>query len=467
VSPAALSPIAAARARHPLASVAARTGIWLPARSGAVTVRCVLPAHGHPDRSPSLRLYLNDDRYFCFGCGSKGGVVQWARDLTGTDVAGAIKVLDSGAPLTPAWPPGLPPGPIDLARGGQAGRAGRPHTGAAVSPRAESPDLARTPPGRALAALAAAWDYCTRPPARDRAAAYLAARGVDVRLVEACTGRAEAGYAPARPDGLAAALTRRGFTADELVDAGLARRYPARAWLADFYRGRVLLPLRDDQGHVVGFAGRDVTGHGPKYLNPPATAVYDKSLILYRPLPAAPGGQVVVVEGTIDALAIAAAAIAAGQAGRFCPVTQSGRELSDAQLGWLARCGRPVVLGFDGDSAGMDSASRYVAEAARAGLPVHVTILPGGHDPASWLAGCGPGGLAAWDITSPPGTGPRPVPGLAWARSHAAAAGQRHPGPFAPARPGRATVDRNHPAAGTGTVPGGDLAVETPPAVSM
>jgi DNA primase len=142
-----------------------------------------------------------------------------------------------------------------------------------------------------LAALAAAWDYHTRPPLRDRAAAYLATRGVNVKLMEACTGRAEAGYAPARPDGLATALTRRGCTADELVDAGLARRYPGRAGLAGFYRGRVLLPLRDDQGHVVGFAGRDLTGHGPKYLNPPATTVYGKSLVLYRPLPVALGGR--------------------------------------------------------------------------------------------------------------------------------------------------------------------------------
>ncbi|HYZ54172.1 MAG TPA: hypothetical protein VE733_11835, partial [Streptosporangiaceae bacterium] len=103
----------------------------------------------------------------------------------------------------------------------------------------------------------------------------------------------------------------------------------------------------------------------------------------------------------------------------------------------------------------------------RIGLPVHVTTLPGGHDPASWLAGCGPTGLAAWDISSLPGTGPRPVPGQAWARSHAAAAGQHHPGPFTPARLGRADVGGNHPAAGMGTVPGGDLAAEAPPTVSI
>jgi DNA primase len=457
VRAAGLSPVEAARARHPLASVAARTGITLPVRGGAVTVRCVLPAHGHPDRSPSLRLYLDDGRYFCFGCGSKGDVVQWARDLTGTGVMDAIRVLDSGAPLPPAWPPGPPPGP--------AGRAPSSRPGAAGQIRAELPDLARTPPGRVREALAAAWACYTRPALRSRAAAYLAGRGVNVKLIEARTGNAEAGYAPGHPGGLAARLTGEGFTADELVDAGLARRWPGRPGLADFYRDRVVFPLRDDHGHVVGFAGRDVTGRYPKYLNPPRTAVYDKSAVLYRPLPLpAGGGQVVVVEGVIDALAIAAAAIAAGKAGRFCPVTQSGRELSDAQLGWLARCGAPVVLGFDGDAAGLDSASRYAAAAERTGLPVHVTVLPGGHDPASWLAEAGPAGLAAWDLTRPSGPGPRPVPGPAWARSHPA--GQSARGPFAAVTADRPAASGDRSRMGTAAGPEAGGAQELP-VVSM
>lgn len=412
------SPIEAARARHRLADVAARTGIPLPATSGRVTVRCVLPAHGHVDRSPSLRLYLDDDRYFCFGCGSKGDVVQWARDLTGASVAGAIGVLDSGARLPAAWPPDAPPG--GFSPGSSPGRAG---AGERSSGRVEVPDVSRTSPQRIRQVLAAAWEHYTHPHARTLAATYLTGRGIDVNVVEAWTGRSEAGFTAGGRDTLTRHLIGAGCTMVELVDAGLARHHDDhagnRATVVDFYRDRLLLPVRDDDGNIVALIGRDVGGAGPKYLNPPATAVYDKSCILYRPLPipTAVDGQLVVVEGTIDALAIATAAITAGQVERWCPLTQSGRELSPAQLGWLADTGVPLVLGFDGDRAGADSATRYTTAATRAGVPVAVTLLPGGHDPASWLADTGPAGLTAWDLAA--GTrcasGPRPVAGTTWA----------------------------------------------------
>jgi len=99
-----VSLIADAKARHTLAGVAARTGIAVPpGGSRSVTAHCPFPAHGHPDRSPSLRLYLDDDYYCCLGCGSKGDVVQWVRDTEQVSVAGAIAALDAGGSLTNAW----------------------------------------------------------------------------------------------------------------------------------------------------------------------------------------------------------------------------------------------------------------------------------------------------------------------------------------------------------------------------
>ncbi len=96
------SPIAAAKQLHRLAEVAVRTGLFLPATAGSITVRCPLPAHGHADRILSMRLYLDDDRYYCFGCGAKGDVVQWVRDAEGLDVAAAIRApRRAGASRTP------------------------------------------------------------------------------------------------------------------------------------------------------------------------------------------------------------------------------------------------------------------------------------------------------------------------------------------------------------------------------
>jgi hypothetical protein len=148
------------------------------------------------------------------------------------------------------------------------------------------------------------------------------------------------------------------------------------------------------------FIGRNIgDSRYPKYKNPPRTHLYDKSISLYQPLPAptAKDGQVVIVEGTLDAMAIAIAAIRAGLNDRFCPVTQSGRELSARQLDHiLALHSMPPVVAFDGDPPGRDSNVRLAIAAAHKHREVVITTLTDGHDPASWLADNGVAGLAAW-----------------------------------------------------------------------
>jgi DNA primase len=391
------SPIEAALRRHRLAEVARRTGIALPTDTGSVTVRCPLPSHGHPDRTPSLRLYLDDDRYYCFGCAAKGDVIQWARDTESIGVHDAIQALASGRSLTNAWA-GMTTTSANIS-------SPRPSVDGALRSlkpgEVEIPDPGRTSPERVLAALDAAWAYYTCPPLHARASAYLAGRSIDVGILEAHTGRPETGHTPARADGLVTALRARGFSDHELVDAGLAHQQPGGRLVSDFYRQRVLIPIRDDQQSVVGLIGRNVGDQQrwAKYKNPRRTAVYDKSTNLYQPLPApaAQDGAVIVVEGTLDAMAIAVAAVSSGQADRFCPVTQSGRELSDTQLRKIValHSSRPV-LAFDGDDAGRDSAARYEQAFGAAGRPAIVSALPAAHDPASWLAANGDAGLEAW-----------------------------------------------------------------------
>lgn len=392
------SPIEAARARHLLAEVAARTGVDPYRTSGSTTVRCPLPSHGHFDRTPSLRLYLDDGMFSCFGCGARGDVVEWVCRAEGVAWREAIAILDSGRHITNAWAAvGVGVGLRQLSRALPATAVGSPGSGS----HTEAPDLGRTPPERIYVTLEAAWGYYSYPPLRYRGEEYLRRRGIDVRVLEAHTGRAEVGHTPAKADGLVAALCSKGFSDDELVDAGLAYRRLGGGPLSDFYRQRVLIPVRDHQGCIVGFIGRNVGDQQryAKYKNPPRTAVYDKSVNLYQPLPAPadPQGQVVVVEGTLDAMAIAIAAIRSGRADSFCPLTQSGRELSAVQLAQVVEMHpAPPVLGFDGDAAGQDSAYRHSLAALRQGRAVAVTVLPDDHDPASWLAKRGDEGLSAW-----------------------------------------------------------------------
>ena len=157
-------------------------------------------------------------------------------------------------------------------------------------------------------------------------------------VLEAHTGRDEVGHSPSNPAGLVTALRTDGFTDDELVDAGLAHRY-ADGRVTDFYRQRVLIPIRDQQSRICGLVGRNVgDDRWPKYKNPPRTHAYDKSVNLYQPLPAPTAGrwsQVVVVEGTLDAMAIAVAAVRSGSGravlpghpvrpGTICRATRAG-----------------------------------------------------------------------------------------------------------------------------------------------
>ncbi len=359
--------------------------------------------------------------WHCFGCGQTGDVVEWVCQSEGVGWRQAIRILDSGCALTRAW----------AASEASPSRQGTPATSARpVETPGQTcyPDLSRTPATRVFDALAAAWVYYSSGPLHERGVAYLARRGIVVDVLETHTGRDEVGHTPASPRGLVTAMRAKGFADNELVDAGLAHR-GEDGRVTDFYRQRVLIPIRDEHSRVRGLVGRNVGDERwPKYKNPPRTHAYDKSVNLYQTLPAPTAGrwgQVVVVEGTLDAMAIAVAAVRSGRAGQFCPVTQSGRELSVDQLEQAVSLNSgPLVLAFDGDAAGRESARRHAMAAVRLGHAVSITTLPADHDPASWLAERGTNGLRAWVVADALGPGrplPKPVPAGIYLATHVAA----------------------------------------------
>uniref|UniRef100_UPI00261CFCF2 toprim domain-containing protein n=1 Tax=Ferrimicrobium sp. TaxID=2926050 RepID=UPI00261CFCF2 len=160
------------------------------------------------------------------------------------------------------------------------------------------------------------------------------------------------------------------------------------------------VPVRDGTGDVIGFIGRydGTRGDVPKYLNCAKTITYDKSVNLYRPSQHVldPDAQVIVCEGTLDALAIAAVAASAGVSAKFAPVVESGLAISEAQ--WdtiLAVHPGSIVLCADGDDAGRRANAQWAAELARRGRDSVITFWPDGDDPASYLAKHGPAGLAS------------------------------------------------------------------------
>jgi len=183
------------------------------------------------------------------------------------------------------------------------------------------------------------------------------------------------------------------------VDLAQPTRY---GHVIDTLRDRVVFPVRGRDGRIAGFIGRDVSGdpRAPKYRTPAHTPVFDKSLILYRPTLVArhPEATLVVVEGPLDALAIAATAASADLADRVIPVSANGTAVSGpqaAQVCALAPAG--IVLALDGDEAGRAGTERWLDALTlqRHRLP-KVAALPDRVDPADWLAERGSGGLAAF-----------------------------------------------------------------------
>jgi len=372
------------RAEHRIIDVLGRIGIASPPGwNGAADFKISCPCPSHRDSTPSCIVHVETDRWHCFGCSRGGDVIELVRQIEGiTSLARAATVLDSGRPLVP------------VAGGGPSARQA-PTVFASV----ERPDPNRTGLDRVLAANAVAWRHLTAPALAARGRAYLAGRGLDVTAIEAETGRSVVGHTPYAHDALVAVLRRHRFTDNEIVDAGWASRAPDGR-IRDRFRRRILIPVRDERDRVLGVYGRDVTGRASsKYLNTAETVAFHKGSAVYRPSTPALDrhATVVVCEGSLDALAIAAAAASIGASACFAPISPSGTALTEQQTRLvLAAHPAPPLVCADGDAAGIAASAAWIDKITRAGRESLVTVLPDGHDPASWLREHGPAGLTAF-----------------------------------------------------------------------
>ena len=220
-----------------------------------------------------------------------------------------------------------------------------------------------------------------RSQAGEAARSYLDTRGLDSETIEAF----ELGYSLDSWDVLKSHLTERGFSDEELLAAGLLVESDRGGY--DRFRARLMFPIRDERGHVVGFGGRAMPsseqgapdGAGAKYINTPQTPLFDKSGLLYA-LDRAKEAirrerQVIVVEGYMDA-------IAAHQHGMSNVVASMGTALTERQIRTLERFKAKILLALDADAAGIEATLRALQEAEAAGAvravsaSAHPTALP-------------------------------------------------------------------------------------------
>ncbi len=315
----------------------------------------------HDERTPSFSVNPTEKLYYCFGCGAGGNLFGFVQAKENLDFAAAVESL--------------------------ADRYGVTLEYEESSARADAQRRRRE---RLRALLEQATAYYERI-LRDAAAAaaareYLAGRG----LGDEVCGLFRLGFSRPGWDKLAAAATAKGFSEQELLDAGLV--VPGkRGRPYDRFRGRIMFPLADDRGRTLGFGARTLGDEKPKYLNSPETPLYHKSEALFG-LDKARGAaakedRAYVVEGYTDVLALV-------QAGVTNVVASMGTALTEQQLTRLSRVTRNLYLCFDADAAGIGAMNRALTLARRLGLSMHVVRVPDGLDPADYvLSGAGAEGF--------------------------------------------------------------------------
>ena len=191
-------------------------------------------------------------------------------------------------------------------------------------------------------------------------------RALDKRVVEDF----RIGYAPDTGSALTAALLKRDFTKQELADAGLTNRFGG-----DMFRGRMMVPLMDSAGQVIGFTGRVLSDipNAPKYLNTPQTLLYDKGRHIFGLSQAKEAirtkGYVVVVEGNLDV-------VSSHQAGVRQTVATAGTAMTEHHLRALKRLTADVRLAYDGDKAGLAATERAIGLASPLGVNLTIISLP-------------------------------------------------------------------------------------------
>lgn len=180
------------------------------------------------------------------------------------------------------------------------------------------------------------------------------------------------GYAPDAGSALMNTLTKKGFTKKELSEAGLANRYGG-----DLFRGRMMIPLMDQSGRVVGFTGRiiDDIPNAPKYLNTPQTLLYDKGRHIFALSQAKEAIRaddvVVVVEGNLDV-------VSSHQVGIRPVVATAGTAMTENHIRAIKRLTGDVRLAYDGDRAGVSASERAIAIASQVGVELSIVSLPDG-----------------------------------------------------------------------------------------
>ena len=311
------------------------------------------PFHG--EKTASFHVLPDRQLYHCFGCGKGGGVVSFVMELENLPYLDALRLLAKRAGME------FPEGDLD-----ESGRRRR---------------------ARLLQLNKEAARYFhsqLHSPAGREGLEYLRGRGLSKGIMT----RFGLGFAPESWDSLTKAMTDKGFAKGDLLDAGLAVS-GKKGGVYDRFRNRVMFPIIDLRGDVIGFGGRVLGDGTPKYLNSPDTPVFNKSRNLFALNLAKTTklGRIVLTEGYMDTISLY-------QAGFDCAVASLGTALTADHAKLLSRFTKEVVICYDADAAGVQAANRAIPMLEKTGLKVRVLRVNGAKDPDEFIRKYGPDAFA-------------------------------------------------------------------------
>ncbi len=323
----------------------------------------------HREKSPSFKVSAGHQTFHCFGCQKSGNVFHFVMERENLDFIGAVRLLARRAGIL------IPDEPV----------AGI-HTGAPGKPR-----LSKEKVFEVLASAAQYYQRQLREPAGQIAADYLATRGLPDEAVR----QFGLGYSPDSWDAILSWGQRQGYGRELILATGLAIQKEEdnpNSRCYDRFRGRLMFPIWDELGRVVGFSARtlETDAKTAKYINSPETAVFHKNRILYGIHLARTAfkesGCALICEGQLDV-------IACHRAGVTHAVAPQGTAFTENHARLLKRFTNAVVFAFDADPAGQKAAAKSVEIALEADLSPKVVTLPQGDDPDSLLRASGPQAL--------------------------------------------------------------------------
>lgn len=308
----------------------------------------------HDEKTPSFQVSPSKGLFHCFGCGEGGDTLAFVMKVDHLSFTEAVERL-----------------------AGQAGITLRYEEGGHVPGRQQGERIRLVEAHRAAAAF-----YVEQLAGAEAEIArrFLAARGFD----QAAAGHFGVGYAPAGWDALVRFLRGKGFSDREMITAGLALE-SRRGGAIDRFRGRLIWPIRDITGEVIGFGARKLRDddQGPKYLNTAETPLYRKSQVLYgidlAKKEIARTGRAVVVEGYTDVMACHLAGVTNAIA--TCGTSFGGDHIKILRRLLMDNATSEVVFTFDGDEAGQKAALRAFEDDQKFAAETSIAVTPGGMDP--------------------------------------------------------------------------------------